>query len=162
MSEPELHLGLADVPVAESAISFIDGQRARLEYRGIAVEALARESSFEETAWLLLKGGLPSQRELAEFDHQLRRHRRLKYKIIDLLKGLPETGHPMGALQAGVAALGMFYPARDVTNQQSNWESVVRLIAKLPTIVAAFHRLRRGDEALQPRDDLNHAANFYW
>ncbi len=154
--------GLADVPIAESAISYIDGKNARLEYRGLAVETLARESTFEETSWLLLKGELPSQRELAEFDRQLRSHRRLKYKIVDVLKCLPETGHPMGALQAGVAAMGMFYPARDVTDQRSNWESVVRLIAKLPTIVAAFHRLRRGDEALHPRDDLNHAANFYW
>ncbi|HEY8506007.1 MAG TPA: citrate/2-methylcitrate synthase, partial [Gemmataceae bacterium] len=77
-------------------------------------------------------------------------------------KCLPESGHPMGALQAGVAALGMFYPARDVSDARSNWESVVRLIAKLPTIVAAFHRLRRGDDALPPRDDLSHAANFYY
>ena len=121
--------------------------------------AIAR---FEETAWLLLKGDLPTQRELACFDDQLRHHRRLKYKIIDLIKCLPETGHPMYALQAGVAALGMFYPARDVTNAQSNWDSVVRLIAKLPTIVAAFQRLRFGDEAIAPRDDLSHAANFYY
>src|SRR5947209_890823 len=163
MSEqPKLVPGLADVPVAESGVSFIDGKRARLEYRGIAVEHLARQSTFEETAWLLLKGELPSQRELAEFDRELRNHRRLKYKLIDLLKCLPESGHPMGALQAGVAALGMFYPARDVTDAKNNWESVVRLIAKLPTIVAAFHRLRKGDEALAPRDDLPHAANFYW
>jgi citrate synthase len=162
MSEPEFRPGLADVPVAESAISFIDGKRARLEYRGIAVETLARESSFEETAWLLLKGDLPTQRELAAFDHDLRHHRRLKYKVIDLIKCLPETGHPMDALQAGVATLGMFYPARDVSNTQSNWDSVVRLIAKMPTIVAAFHRLRHGDAALTPRDDLGHAANFYY
>jgi citrate synthase len=163
MSEqPKLVPGLADVPVAESAISFIDGRRARLEYRGIAVDQLAKESSFEETSWLLLKGELPTQRELASFDQELRTHRRLKYKILDLLKCLPETGHPMGALQAGVAALGMFYPARDVSDAKSNWDSVVRLIAKLPTIVAAFHRLRKGDDALQPRDDLSHAANFYW
>src|SRR5687768_16935083 len=108
---PKIVPGLADVPVAESAVSFIDGKRARLEYRGLAVEALARASTFEETAWLLLNGGLPTQRELAVFDGELRHHRRLKYKIIDLLKCLPETGHPMGALQAGVAALGMFYPA---------------------------------------------------
>jgi citrate synthase len=159
---PKIVPGLADVPVAESAVSFIDGKRARLEYRGLPVEALARESSFEETAWLLLKGELPTQRELAGFDEQLRHHRRLKFKIVDLLKCLPETGHPMGALQAGVAALGMFYPARDVSDAQSNWDSVVRLIAKLPTIVAAFHRLRKGDAALMPRDDLAHAANFYW
>src|SRR3954454_9066509 len=162
MTEPEFRPGLADVPVAESAVSFIDGKRARLEYRGIAVETLARESCFEETSWLLVKGSLPTQRELAGFDHELRHHRRLKYKIIDLLKCLPEAGHPMGALQAGVAALGMFYPARDVTNAESNWSSVIRLIAKLPTIVAAFHRLRHGDEAILPRDDLDHAANFYY
>jgi citrate synthase len=162
MSEPEFRPGLADVPAAESAISFIDGKRARLEYRGIAVETLARESCFEETAWLLLKGDLPTQRELAAFDHDLRHHRRIKYKLIDLIKCLPETGHPMDALQAGVAALGMFYPARDVTNAQSNWDSVIRLIAKLPTIVATFHRLRYGDAPIMPRDDLGHAANFYY
>jgi citrate synthase len=162
MSQLELHPGLADVPVAESAISFIDGKRARLEYRGIAVETLAKESCFEETAWLLLKGELPSQRELAEFDDRLRHHRRIKYKLKDLIKCLPETGHPMDALQAAVAAMGMFYPARDVTNVQTNWDSCIRLIAKLPTVVAAFHRLRFGDEAIDPRDDLDHAANFYY
>ena len=162
MSQIELHPGLADVPVAESAVSFIDGKNARLEYRGIAVETLARSSCFEETAWLLLKGELPTQKQLADFDDQLRHHRRIKYKLIDLIKCLPETGHPMYALQAAVAAMGMFYPCRDVTNAQSNWESVVRLIAKMPTVVAAFHRLRHGDEAIKPRDDLDHAANFYY
>src|SRR5438309_5427875 len=162
MSQIELRPGLADVPVAESAISFIDGKRARLEYRGISVETLARESSYEETAWLLLKGDLPTQRQLADFDHQLRHHRRIKYKLKDLIKCLPENGHPMYALQAAVAAMGMFYPSRDVTNAQSNWESVVRLIAKMPTVVAAFHRYRYGDEAIDPRDDLDHAANFYY
>src|SRR3989440_8164487 len=162
MSQLEFRPGLADVPVAESAVSFIDGKRARLEYRGIAVETLARESSFEETALLLLKGDLPSQRELADFDDQLRHHRRIKYKLKDLIKCLPETGHPMDALQAAVAAMGMFYPARDVSNAQSNWDSTIRLVAKLPTVVAAFHRLRFGDEAIDPRDDLDHASNFYY
>src|SRR5438876_1636056 len=162
MSQLELRPGLADVPVAESAVSFIDGKRARLEYRGIAVETLARDSSFEETSWLLLKGELPTQRELADFDDHLRHRRRIKYKLKDLIKCLPETGHPMDALQASVAAMGMFYPARDVGNAKSNWDSAVRLIAKMPTIVAAFHRLRFGDEAITPRDDLDHAANFYY
>src|SRR5438876_1926449 len=162
MSQIELRPGLADVPVAESAVSFIDGKRARLEYRGIAVETLARDSSFEETSWLLLKGDLPTQRELADFDDHLRHRRRIKYKLKDLIKCLPETGHPMDALQASVAAMGMFYPSRDVSNAKSNWESVVRLIAKMPTVVAAFHRFRYGDEPIKPRDDLDHAANFYW
>src|SRR5947209_8128238 len=128
MSEQELRPGLADVPVAKSAISFIDGQHARLEYRGIPAEVLARESSFEETAWLLLKGQLPTQKELADFDDQLRHHRRIKYRLKDLIKCLPETGHPMGALQATVSAMGMFYPSRDVKSERSNWEAVIRLI----------------------------------
>jgi len=74
MSQLEFPPGLAYVPFAESAFSYIDGKRARLEYRGVAVETLARESCFEEAAWLLLKGDLPTQRELADFDHQLRHH----------------------------------------------------------------------------------------
>jgi citrate synthase len=162
MSQLELRPGLADVPVAESAVSFIDGKNARLEYRGIAVETLARASCFEETTYLLLKGDLPTQKQLAEFDEQLRSHRRIKFRLADLIKCLPDTGHPMYALQASVAAMGMFYPARDVTNAKSNWESVIRLIAKMPTVTAAFHRIRHGDEPIQPRDDLDHAANFYW
>src|SRR5437016_3425215 len=93
MSQPlELRPGLADVPVAESAVSFIDGKRARLEYRGIPVETLAKDSCFEETAWLLLKGDLPSQRDLANLDDRLRHHRRIKYKLTDLIKCLPESG----------------------------------------------------------------------
>ena len=162
MSQIELRPGLADVPAAESAVSFIDGKNARLNYRGIAVEQLARQSCFEETAYLLLKGDLPTQRQLADFDDQLRHHRRIKYRLKDLMKCLPETGHPMYALQASVAAMGMFYEARDVGNAHSNWESVVRLVAKLPTVVAAFHRIRHGDDPIQPRDDLDHAANFYY
>jgi citrate synthase len=162
MSQIELRPGLADVPVAESAVSFIDGKNARLEYRGIAVETLATESCFEETAYLLLKGDLPTQKQLADFDAQLRNHRRIKFRLVDLIKCLPETGHPMYALQATVAAMGMFYPSRDVTNAKSNWESTIRLVAKLPTVTAAFHRIRYGDEPIRPRDDLDHAANFYW
>src|SRR5262245_57768353 len=113
MNPIELHPGLADVPVAESAVSFLDVHKARLEYRGIAVETLARESCYEETAYLLLKGELPTQRELVDFDDLLRHRRRIKYKLKDIIKCLPETGHPMYALQAAVAAMGMFYPARD-------------------------------------------------
>src|SRR5688572_19424051 len=132
MSALELRPGLADVPCAESAVSFIDGQRARLEYRGIAVETLAKESSFEETSWLLLKGGLPTQRQLADFDDHLRQRRKLPYKLIDTLKCLPESGHPMDALQAGVAALGMFHPHHEVSDGPANWDAALRLLAGLP------------------------------
>ncbi|MCE9534072.1 MAG: citrate synthase [Planctomycetes bacterium] len=162
MSQMEIIPGLADVPVAKSAVSLIDGKNARLAYRGISVETLARDSSFEETSWLLLKGDLPTQRQLADFHHELRQRRKIKYKLKEVIKNFPEQGHPMDALQASVAALGMFYPVRDVTNSAANWDATLRLIASMPTLVAAFHRLRNGDEPVDPHPDLDHAGNFYW
>ncbi len=154
--------GLEGVPAARSRISYIDGERGILEYRGIRIEELVERSSFIETAYLLIFGKLPTKEELERFDSDLRHHRRIKYRIIDLMKCLPEHGHPMDALQATVAALGMFYPAKDVTDEETNYWSVVRLVAKLPTIVAAFARMRHGDEAVKPRDDLDHSSNFLY
>ncbi|RMH34526.1 MAG: citrate synthase [Nitrospirae bacterium] len=154
--------GLAGVPATKSKISFVDGQKGVLEYRGIPIEELAAKSTFLETAYLLLFDRLPSQSELDRFVRDTIRHRRIKYRITDLIKCLPEHGHPMDAVQAAVAALGMFYPADDVTNPDVQYWSSVRLIAKLPTIVSAFYRLRRGDEQIQPRDDLDHTSNFLY
>lgn len=154
--------GLAGVPAAKSAVSFVDGERGILEYRGIRVEELCGKSSFLETAWLLLFGRLPSPSELEGFVRDVRLHRRIKYRIVELIKCLPEQGHPMDALQASVAALGMYYPGRNVADADNNYWSAVRLIAKLPTIVAAYARLRRGDDALPPRDDLGFAENFLY
>lgn len=154
--------GFEGVPAARSAICFIDGEAGRLEYRGISAEDLATRSSFEETAYLLLFGKLPTRAEYSRWLHDLTTHRRIKYKLVDLIKCLPETGHPMDALQAVVAALGMFYPAKNVTDPEVQYWSCVRLIAKLPTIVAAFHRLRGGDDFIPPRDDLGMAANFLY
>jgi citrate synthase len=154
--------GLEGIPIAESEISFVDGQNGILEYRGIRIEALAEHGTFEETAYLLLNGKLPNQEALDAFNYDLTHHRRLQDKIIELIKCLPESGHPMDALQAAVAALGMFYPAKDVSDEQENYLSCIRLIAKIPTIVAAFERIRTDDEDIQPRDDLGQAANFLY
>src|SRR5688572_5873051 len=116
--------GLAGVPAAESGISFIDGERGVLEYRGIPIQDLAEHSTFEETTYLLLFGKLPTSAELEKYVADLTNHRRLKFRIIDLLKCLPENGHPMDALQAAVAALGMFYPAKDVSDEEVRYSSV--------------------------------------
>lgn len=160
MSEPEFRPGLEDVPAAKSGVSFIDGKRARLEYRGIPVDVLARESNFEETSWLLLKGSLPTQRELADFDHCLRQNRSIHFRLKDLIRCMPASGHPMDALQAAVSALGMYAPTRSVKDPAANWQAVIRILAAVPTLVAAFHRVRTGQEILDPRDDLDFAANF--
>ncbi len=161
-TELEYRPGLEDVPAAKSAVSFLDGKKARLEYRGIPVEVLAKESCFEEVAWLLIKGDLPTQKQLAEFDHDLRQRRAVHYRMKDLVKCLPADGHPMDALHATVAALGMFYPCKTVSDPAKNWDATLRLIAAMPTVVTAFARARRGEEILEPRADLDHAANFYY
>ena len=162
MTEPEYRPGLEDVPAAKSAVSFIDGKRALLEYRGIPAEVLAKESCFEETTYLLLKGDLPTQKQLAEFDRDLRSRRAIHFKLKDLIKCLPSTGHPMDVLQCTISALGAFYPCRHVNDAAKNWEACCRLIAAMPTLVCAFARSRRGDEILDPRMDLDHAGNFYY
>jgi citrate synthase len=154
--------GLAGVPAARSAVSDVDGQAGVLEYRGIRIEELCARSSFLETTWLLLFGRLPTQEQLATFMEDVRCHRRVKYRIVDLIKCLPEQGHPMDALQAAVAALGMFYPGRNVKDVKNNYWSAMRLLAKLPTIVAAHARLRRGDDYIPPRDDLSFSENFLY
>jgi citrate synthase len=160
--------GLAGIPVAESSVSYVDGQKGALEYRGIDIETLAEHSSFEEASFLLLHGHLPSEEELKVFDIRLRHHRRIKYSIRDMIKCYPDAAHPMDALQAGVAALGMFYPINtDLTSDLEEAYSMadkaaIRLIAKVPTIVAAHARMRKGDEPIPPRDDLSHAANFLY
>ncbi len=158
----EFSPGLAGVPAARSKISYLDGLKGILEYRGIRIEVLSEKSTFLETAHLLLFGKLPDRTELERFTEDLISHRRIKYRITDLMKCLPEGGHPMDALQAAVAALGMFYPAKDVQNPDVQYISAVRLVSKLPTIVAAHARMRRGDDPIIPRDDLDHAANFLY
>jgi citrate synthase len=154
--------GLAGIPAAKSAVSDVDGERGVLEYRGIRVEELCERSSFLETTYLLLFGHLPDEATLNKWQQDIIHHRRVKYSIIDLMKCLPEQGHPMDALQAAVAALGMYYPGRNVQDFDNNYWSAVRLVAKLPTIVAAWARLRRGDDAIPPRDELGFSDNFFY
>jgi citrate synthase len=158
----EFKPGLEGVPATLSSISYVDGQKGVLEYRGISIEELALKSSFVETSYLLIWGVLPTKEELEAFEHEIRYHRRIKYRIRDMMKCFPERGHPMDALQASAAALGLFYSRRALANPAYIREAVVRLLAKIPTMVAAFQQMRRGNDPVRPRDDLNYSANFLY
>ncbi|MEG4986178.1 citrate synthase [Microcoleus sp. BR0-C5] len=158
----EFKPGLEGVPATLSSISYVDGQKGLLEYRGISIEELALKSSFLETSYLLIWGVLPTKEELEAFEHEIRYHRRIKYRIRDMMKCFPERGHPMDALQASAAALGLFYSRRALANPAYIREAVVRLLAKIPTMVAAFQQMRRGNDPVRPRDDLNYSANFLY
>ncbi|MGE5659428.1 MAG: citrate synthase [Actinomycetota bacterium] len=158
----EFKPGLEGVPATLSSISYVDGQKGVLEYRGIRIEELAAKSSFLETSYLLIWGHLPTKEELEAFEHDIRYHRRIKYRIRDMMKCFPETGHPMDALQASAAALGLFYSRRALPNPGYIREASVRLLAKIPTMVAAFQLMRKGNDPVQPRDDLDYSANFLY
>ncbi len=154
--------GLENIPAARSSISYVDGKKGILEYRGIHIEELAQKSTFLETAYLLIWGELPTKEELAAFEYDILHHRRIKFPIRDMMKCFPETGHPMDALQTSAAALGLFYSRRALANPEYIKRAVVRLLAKIPTMVAAFHQIRRGNDPIQPNDDLDYAANFLY
>ncbi len=162
MTVCEFRAGLEGVPVTQSSISFVDGQKGILEYRGIPIQELAEKSTFLETAYLLIWKELPTKEELEAFKNEIRYHRRLKYRIRDMMKCFPESGHPMDALQACAAALGLFYSRRALDDPAYIRAAVVRLLAKIPTMVAAFQLMRKGNDPVQPRDDLSYAANFLY
>jgi citrate synthase len=154
--------GLAGVPVTRSSISFIDGQKGILEYRGIRVEELVKHSNFLETAYLLIHGDFPIKSALSEWTEQIHEQRTLQPAVLNLIKSLPKQGHPMNAMVASVMAVGMCYSEDDKSQPNYPAQSTLRLIAKFPSIVAAFHRIRNGEEPLSPRDDLDYAGNFLW
>ena len=158
----EYRPGLEGIPAAQSAISNVDGQKGILEYRGIPIEELASKSTFLETAYLLIWGKLPTSEELIVFEHEVRQNRKIKYRIRDMMKSFPESGHPMDALQASAAALGLFYSRRDLDNPAYIRDAVVRLLATIPTMTAAFELMRSGDDPVRPHSDLDYAANFLY
>jgi citrate synthase len=155
--------GLEGVPATQSNISYVDGQTGLLEYRGIRIEDLCKYSNFLETSFLLIFGELPQPESFDKFRHEILHRRRIKYRIRDMIKCFPDQGHPMDALQACVVAMGMFYPIeKDLQSAEYIYDATIRLLAKTPTVVAAFHMMRQGNDPVPPRDDLSYAANFLY
>jgi len=162
--------GLEGVPATRSKISYLDGKRGILSYRGYRIVDLVEHSTFEETAYLLLDGELPTAEQLDMFDTQLREHRRVKYNVRDIMKALPVTGHPMEMLQTAVSSLGMFYPndvpvqirsPGDESERYVHGQSI-RILARMATLVAMWQQMRLGNDPVRPRTDLSYAANFLY
>jgi len=158
---PKYIPGLEKVPAVESKVSFIDGQIGLLEYRGYNINELAQKSTFEEVSYLLLTGTLPTSEQLQEFNSVLSESRALSDDILQALQHFPASVHPMNALQAGVTLLESGdKDAHSVDDQAANYRRALGIIARLPTLVAAFHRLRGGQEVLPPNPKLPLAADF--
>ena len=167
MTDATVVPGLEGVPATHSAISHIDGTAGLLSYRGYPIAELVAQSNYEEVALLLLDGELPQAKDLERFDAGLRAHRQIKYNVREIMKFLPVTGHPMDMLHCAIASLGMFYPQQELSDAERDNAShldamAMRIIARIPTIVAMWDQMRFGNDPIPPRSDLSHAANFLY
>ena len=154
--------GLANTIAAESSMSYIDGVNGVLEYVGIDIDDLARNSSFEETTALLWNGKLPTAPELGALVDALRAEYALPAGVIDLIKTFPTDASPMHALQTAVAALALHDPEADVDDPEANLRKAVKLVAKTPAIIATFDCHRKGKPTPEPDSSMNMAGNFLW
>ncbi len=144
-----------------SAITFIDGDKGILRYRGFPIEQLAEKASFLETAYLLFEGELPTRAQLDKWENDVRYHTYVHTNIIKFIEGFRYDAHPMGTLLGAVGALSTFYPdAKHIDDPANRYLQRIRLIAKLPTIAAFAFRHSRGLPYVFPRNDLSYIGNF--
>ncbi|WP_022886939.1 citrate synthase [Glaciibacter superstes] len=153
--------GFVNTAATSSAITFIDGEEGILRYRGYPIEQIAENSSFLETAWLLIYGELPSASELADFDTRIRRHTLLHEDLRRFFDALPTNAHPMSVLSSGVSALSTYYQDSLSPKDPAQVEiSTIRLLAKLPVMAAYAHKKSVGQAFLYPDNSLSFVDNF--
>ena len=154
--------GLRGVAVADTKISFIDAQKGVLIYRGYRIEELAERSNFLEVAFLLLNGTLPAPEEFEKFSRRVTEAREVPPYVFESMKHWPREAKPMDVLQACVPLLAMADPELAEESREANVRMAIRLIARVPVVVAAWQRMRNGLEPLASDPNLPHAANFLW
>ncbi len=154
--------GLGNTIAADTQLSFIDGAKGVLEYVGFDIDSLARNSTFEETTWLLWNGRLPLARELADFSKQLQGEYDIDPRMMDVIRAIPRTAAPMDALRTLVSALAHFDVEADDPSPAANQRKALRLVAKTPTLIANFNRYRKGKPIVSPDSTLTLAQNFLW
>jgi 2-methylcitrate synthase len=157
---PEMHKGLAGVIVDTTAISKVNPETNSLLYRGYPVQELAALCSFEQVAYLLWHGELPNDEQLAEFETTERGQRALEDNVRRVIDDLPTTAHPMDIVRTAVSVIGANDPTAEDDSPEANLAKAMRLYAQLPAIVAYDQRRRRGEQLIEPRDDLGYSANF--
>jgi len=144
-----------------STVTFIDGERGILRYRGYPIEQLAERSTHLEVSYLLLKGELPTQAQLDDFVHDVTFHTYVHENITEMLAGFRYDAHAMGMMISAVAALSTFYPeAKEIHDPEARWQQIIRLVAKMPTLAAYAYRHHRGLPYVYPENELSYTANF--
>jgi citrate synthase len=154
--------GLEGVIALESALSSIDGQKGELIYRGYDIHALAEGASFEEVVYLLWNGELPTEDELETLRSELQSERALPAPVMNILRHAPDDAHPMAVLRTAVSSLALYDEEADAMNDEANRRKAARVLAQIPTVIAAFDRLRKGLDPISPLDDGSMAHNFLY
>jgi len=158
----EIERGLEGVVIGKSAITFIDGQKGILRYRGIDIKELAEKSTYEEVVYLLWNGKLPTQRELVDFRKNLAKHRPLPREVESLLKTVPKAANPMDVARTAASFIATYPAKKAETFEEANRRKARELTATLPTIVAGFQRIRKRKPLANPNPRLDHAASFLY
>jgi len=156
------NIGLRGVKVADTRISDVDGEKGNLIYRGLNIRDLVVHSTFEEVSFLLLHDHLPKAEELKGFQLQLISEREVPETVYGFMRMMPKSAHPMDVLEAAVPILAAYDPQLPDESREANFGKAIRLIAKLPNIVAAWDRIRKGKEPIHPDSELTHAGNFLY
>lgn len=162
MQEMHTDIGLVNTIVARSSLSFIDGEQGILEYEGFDIDSLARNSTFEETTFLLWNGRLPSRHELAEFTSQIQSNYDLSESMWDIVVSLPRDASPMHALRTLTSALALEDPAADDPSEEANKRKSLAMLSKIPALIAGFDRHRKGLDLVRPDHDCSVAENFLY
>jgi len=155
------NIGLRNIEVADTRISSIDGEKGKLIYRGYDILDLTKKSNFEETAYLLLHDELPSRRQFDDFKQKLAAERTIPKRVQENMGNWRKDADPMDMLQAFVAALSGYYD-EEFRDKEASYSRAITLIAKVPTIVASWERIRNNKDLVHPAPELSHAANFLY
>jgi len=161
-TKPAIYLGLDGIYVKETEISYIDGIHGKLYYRGYPIETLVEKSNFEEVTFLLLYGRLPKKAEFEDFKMRLRMHRNLPKEIINFMQNLPRNISPMNVLMSIVSILSAYDLDTSSQDIQSMLRVAEKIIAKIPTIVAYWYRIKNNLKIIPPNEKFDHAANFLY
>src|SRR5215216_6998239 len=156
------NIGLRNIEVADTKICSIDGNNGKLIYRGYDILDLVNHSTFEETSYLLLLGELPGNGQLSDFSRRLREARCLPQELLASMNNRLRTARPMDVLQSSVCELADYDPNLDDDTKEANINRAINLISKIPTIVAAWERIRNNEEIVTPASEENHASNFLY
>ena len=162
MAEGESKKGLEGVVIADTRLSKVFGDVGKLIYSGYQIQDLASNASFEEVVFLLWYGELPTQTQLKRFRDSLITEMTLPAPVLAAMKTYPSSAHPMAVLRTAVSGLGLYDAAAEDNSQDANYRKAMHLTAKIPTIIAAWARIRSGKEPVAPREDLGLAANFLY